>query len=158
MNEKVKVSIGATVPVTVMEEPSVELRMNNIFSELKPDLEKRCEEIKSFIFEHRDDDIFKSDSFSYENIMFYFKMYFSKTIMNEATVLAFNGKGGYNILSNVIHLITAKKLKKAIYGEEMIAAFKKIMCSSSTGNILGRNGLITLLRKEFLGKKPTYIN
>lgn len=147
--ENVSVRINKEVPLTIFDEPILQKKVNHLFNDSEEKLKSRINEIIEFL---------KSDSieqFSYDNITFLFKGYFYKMILNESIETTFSQQGNYDVLSNILSLLSEEKLEAAIMGKPMIDAFSKAIRSIPTTSALSAtlNGSkILLLEKEFLGK------
>ena len=146
---KLLVRIEKDVPLTIFDEPTLAKQVDNLFNGAEEKIKKRIDEIVKFL--KKDD----TEQFSYENIAFLFKGYFFKEILNEAVEKTFSGHGNYDILSNIISLLSEDKLKKAIIGKPMIDAFSNAIRSIPSEGFFDKinNGSdILILEKEFLGK------
>ena len=109
-------------------------------------MKARVDEIVEFL------ELDTTDKFSYENIAFLFKWYFFKLILNEAVEITFAGQGNYDILSNILSLLSEEKLETAIMGEPMIDAFSNAIRSIPTDSALSAfllGSKILLLEKNF---------
>ncbi len=152
---KTLVRIKKDVPLTIFEQPTLAKQVDSLFNEAEEKMRLRVDEIVKFL---------KTDSnaeLSYENIAFLFKGYFFKLILNEAVEITFAGQKNYDIVSNIISLLSKEKLDAAIMGEPMIDAFSEAIRSIPTDNALSaclHGSKILLLEKEFLGKSifPTF--
>ena len=118
-----KVRIEKDVSVTIFDEPTLAKQVDNLFNGAEEKMKARVNEIVKFL------DMDSTDELSYDNIAFLFKGYFFKLILNEAVEITFAGQGNYDILSNILPLLSEEKLETAIMGEPMIDAFSKAISS-----------------------------
>lgn len=151
------VRIEKDVPLTIFEHPTLAKQVDNLFNGSEEKIKARVHEIVEFL------KLDTSDELSYENIAFLFKSYFFKLILNEAIEITFAGQGNYDILSNILSLLSEEKLQTAIMGEPMIDAFSKAIRSIPNDSAFSaclHGSKILLLKKEFLGKSifPTIEN
>lgn len=152
---KTLVRIQKDVPLTIFDEPSLAKRIDDLFNGAEEKMKARVDEIVKFLESDA------TDEFSYENISFLFKGYFFKLILNEAVEITFAGQENYDILSNILSLLSKEKLETAIMGEPMIDAFSNAIRSIPIDSALSaclHGSKILLLEKEFLGKSyfPTF--
>lgn len=152
---KTLVRIQKDVPLTIFDEPTLTKQVNNLFNGAEEKMKARVDEIVKFLESDT------TDEFSYENIASLFKGHFFKLILNEAVEITFAGQGNYDILANILSLLSEEKLENAIMGEPMIDAFSNAIRSIPTDSALSaclHGSKILLLEKEFLGKSifPTF--
>lgn len=152
---KTLVRIQKDVPLTIFDEPTLAKQINNLFNGAEEKIKERVDEIAKFL------ELDSTNELSYDNISFLFKGNFFKLILNEAVEITFAGQGNYDILSNILSLLSEEKLETAIMGKPMINAFSKAICSINTDSALSTclyGSKILLLEKEFLGKSifPTF--
>lgn len=152
---KTLVRINKEIPVTIFNEPVLQKQVIELLNGLEEKIKARFNEIITFL--EADD----TDELSYGNIAILFKGYFYKLILNEAVEITFSRYGKYDVLANILSLLTEEKLESAIMGEPMIDAFSNAIRSIPTTSGLSAclNGSkILLLKKEFLGKSicPTF--
>ncbi len=146
---KTLVRIQKDVPLTIFDEPSLAKQVDNLFDDSEEKMKVRIDEIVKFLKP------FTTDKFSYKNITSLFKRYFFTLILNEAVGITFSGQENYDILSNILSLLTEENLETAIMGEPMINAFSNAISSIPTDSGLSaalHGSKILLLQKEFLGK------
>ncbi len=149
------VRIQKDVPLTIFDEPVLQEKVNQLFNGAEEKLKARVNEIVTFLESE------STDELSYENISFFFKGYFFKLVLNEAIDITFAEQGKYDIVANILSLLSEEKIENAIMGEPMIDAFSKAIRSIPTTSALSaclHGGKILLLRKKFLGKTifPVY--
>lgn len=142
----VLVKIEKAVPTDIFQLPQIKLRVDELFDEMKGDIRARFDEVKAFITKtERDKE--RYGMISYDEIVDFFKIYFYKSILNEVVEITFTQSGKYNVMENILEVLSVPKLKEAVFGKQMIDAFgmaiRKIPSHGST---------ILLLEKEFLGK------
>lgn len=143
---KTLVRIEAEVPITIFDEPVLAERVNNLFNGAEDKMKERINEIIKFL------GVDSTDELSYDNIVFLFKDFFFKLILNEAVEITFAGQGNYDILSNILSLLSEEKLENAIMGKPMVDAFSMAIHSIPANSALSAclNGSkIFLLNKEF---------
>ena len=153
--KKTLVRIEKEIPLTIFDEPVLQKQVIHLFNGAEEKIKARVNEIVTFL---KSDSI---DELSYDNIVFLFKGYFYKLILNEAVEMTFSGYGKYDVLSNILSLLTEEKLEASIIGEPMIDAFSNAIRSIPTDSALSaclHGSKILLLQKEFLGKTifPTF--
>lgn len=147
MNE-IFVRIETKVPVTIFEDSKVKEKVDALFNETEEKFKARYREVLKVV------DMKRTEELSLENISYLFKIYFYKYILNDAVELALTNNGKYDILQNVISLITKERVEKEIMGKSMIEAFSRAIRTIPTDSALGAtlNGSkILLLEKKFLG-------
>lgn len=144
---KTLVRIQKDVPLTIFDEPTLAKQVNTLFNGAEEKMKTRIDEIVKFLEPDT------TDEFSYENITSLFKGYFFKLILNEAVEITFAGDGNYDILANILSLLSEENLENAIMGKPMIDAFVKAIRSIPTDSALSaclHGSKILLLEKEFL--------
>ena len=150
---KVLVRIEKEVPTTIFELPEIKLRVDTLFDNMKDDIKARFDEVKAFITKNEGDKR-RYGKIAYDEITDLFKIYFYKSIINEAVELTFTENGKYDMVANILEILSDEKLKADILGEPMIYAFEKAIsnlpCEGLTGCVHG--GTMLLLEKEFLGR------
>lgn len=157
MNE-VLVSIKTEVPITIFELPQVKEKVKPLFKKMESEIKARFDEIKTFILDRRNNKE-KYEAISYDEVVKVFKIYFYKSILNAVVKITFSDKGKYDVVDNILSLLTEEKLKDAILGKPMIDSFKYVIRKLPHDDCLGTclNGsTIILLEKEFLGRKIPY--
>lgn len=152
--KKVEVRIERKVPIDIFELPQIKLRVDELFDELKDDIRVRFDEIKEFCTKDKKKEE-RYGMISYNEIELLFKIYFYKSIINEIVEITFTQSGKYNVVENILEVLSEQKLKDAIYGETMIDAFATAirMIPTDSGLIAALHGsTIHLLEKKFLGR------
>lgn len=145
----ITVKIEKSVPITIFEYPEIKERVDALFDAMESDIKSRFDEILDFILKRNDD----FNKISYDNIHALFKIYFYKSILNEAVEITFAENGKFNMASNVFDLLSEERLKQAISGKPMIDAFKLAICKLPTKDALNaclHGSTMLLLEKEFL--------
>lgn len=150
----VLVKIEKAVPTDIFELPQIKLRVDELFDEMKGDIRARFDEVKAFITKtERDKE--RYGMISYDEIVDSFKIYFYKSILNEVVEITFTQSGKYNVMENILEVLSDQKLKDAVFGKQMIDAFgmaiRKIPSDSGLVKTLHGSTML-LLEKEFLGK------
>lgn len=143
-----KVKIEQVLPLTIFDEPCLKERVNQLFDSMEQETRQRVSEIIKFL------NLDSTDELSYDNIAFLFKIYFYKLILNEAVEMTFSGVGKYNVLTNILSLLSEEKLRNAIMGKPMIDAFSRAIRSIPTTDALEaclHGSKILLLEKQYLG-------
>lgn len=149
MEKKALVRIETDIPITIFEKPVLKQHVSKLFNNNEEKIKSRVNEILTFIGSDYIEEL------SYEEIVFFFKGYFYKLILNETVKMTFSEEGNFDALGNIVSLLTNEKLENAIMGEPMIDAFSKAIRKLPTDNGLVaciHGGKIMLLEKEFLGK------
>ena len=144
---KIFARIKATVPLSIFDEPVLQKQITELFNGLEEKFKARFNEIITFLEAN------SSDELSYENIMFLFKGYFYKWILNETIEMTFTESGKYDVLSNILSLLTEDNLETAIMGKPMIDAF--VLANRNRLTALGlpeeiNGGQRILLERKFL--------
>lgn len=145
--KNVKVRIQKDVPITIFDEPILAKQVDNLFNGAEKKMKARVKEIINFL------DMDSTDELSYDNIAFLFKVYFFKSILNEAIEITFESQENYDILSNILSLLSKEKMETAIMGKPMIDAFSKAIRSiPSNSGVRGAicGSKIQLLERKFL--------
>lgn len=143
-----EVTINRSIPLTIFDEPYLKLQVNQLFDNMEQETRQRVSEIIKFL------DLDHSDELSYDNIAFHFKHYFYQLILNEAIEITFSKAGKYNVLTNILSLLSEEKLRNAIMGKPMIDAFSRAIRSIPTTDALEaclHGSKILSLKKEYLG-------
>lgn len=151
----VVVEIKKNVPLTIFDEPVLKDRVAEIFANSEEKIKSRVNEINTFL------DMGEVAELSYDNILFLFKNYFYKLILNEVIEIIFSNNKNYDLLLNILELLSEENLEGAIIGEPMIDAFSTAIRSIPVDSGLDacmHGSKIMLIRKEFLGKTifPVY--
>lgn len=152
--QKTLLKIKKEVPTTIFEVPKIKVRVDTLFDEMEDDIKSRFNEIKAFITE----DNSKKQMYgniSYDEIVTFFKMYFYKSILNEVVEMTFTQDGKYNVVKNILEVLTEERLKDAIWGEPMVYAFEKFIRNQPADTGLTRSlhgSTIILLEMEFLDR------
>jgi len=152
--DKVLVKITRTVPTTIFELPKIKERVNPLFKEMENDIKSRFYEIKDFLTKGKEDS--RYNKICYDDVATVFKIYFYKSILNDAVEVAFSENSKYDVVEIIVDLLCKEKLKEAILGEPMIWSFEKTMRAlPSEGGLTGiMNGsTMLLLEKQFLGRR-----
>lgn len=150
---EVLIKIGMDVPTYIFNVPKIKRRVNTLFNEMEDDIKARFDEIYNFIIEHRKDSK-EEYKFSYDEIVASFKLYFYKVIIHEAIKIVFIADGRYDMVDNILKLLSKENLKKAILGDPMISAFEDALkdLPSGTGFSKSLHGsMMLLLQAKFLG-------
>lgn len=147
--ENVKISVDQVIvelDKCILEEPEVKKALDEIFEKKNDEIEKRIIEMIEYL------DMKPCSELSKENIMYFFRRYFEKWILNSAVNIVLQKNGCHDILSCIKSLIFEENLKDAIYGEVMIRAM-----SRAIRNIKYSGSKIILLEKKYLGKWKNYL-
>ena len=150
----VLVKIEKAVPTDIFELPQIKLRVEELFDDMKDDIRARFDEVKAFITKSERSKE-RYGMISYDEIVAWFKIYFYKFILNEAVEITFTQSGKYDVVENILEVLTGQKLNEAIFGKQMIDAFGMVIRNmpSDSGLVKSLHGsTILLLEKEFLGK------
>ena len=151
---EVFVRIEKAVPITIFELPEIKLRVDTLFDNMKDDIKARFDEVKAFITKDEGDK-HRYGKIAYDEITDLFKIYFYKSILNEAVELTFTENGKYDMVANILEVLSDEKLKADILGEPMIYAFEKAIKNlPSNGDLTAclHGSTMLLLEKEFLGR------
>lgn len=156
--EEVLVRITTEVPITIFELPQVKEKVKPLFTKMENEIKARFDEIKTFITDGRNKRQ-KYEVISYDEVVKIFKIYFYKNILNDAVKITFSSNNKFDIVDNIIELLTEEKLKAAIFGEPMICTFKHLIAKLPNDDVfdaISDGGTMFALEKEFLGKKVPY--
>ncbi len=105
---------------------------------MKDDIKARFNEVKAFITKDEGD-----------------KHRYGKIAYNEAVELTFTENGKYDMVANILEVLSDEKLKADILGEPMIYAFEKAIKNLPSNEDLTaclHGSTMLLLEKEFLGR------
>ena len=148
------VRLETAIPTTIFELPQVKSQVDMLFEKMKDDIKARFEEIKCFIISNsKTDNIYSK--ITYDEIADLFKIYFYKSVLNDVVEITFMENGKYNVVENILELLSEEKLKNAILGKTMIKAFEKAIRNLPADGGLTtciHGGTIFLLEKNFLGE------
>lgn len=143
--EEIKVS---TFPI--LDSPKVQHRLNDLFVKVERTFQFRFDELSKIIDEYAEEKLF-SKKISYEDTMFFFKQYFLREVVNNAIKMALlESTEKYNILENILSLLSEEALTEAILGKTMINAFSKVICDLPCESPIDydvHSGLTLMLRK-----------
>ena len=122
--EEIKVG---TMPI--LESKDVQERLDNLFNQLEDFFRNRFNDFQKIIDTFSEEKNF-SNKISYENTVFFFKQYFLMQVVNDAVKIALTETTGkYDILENILFLISEQSISKAILGKPMINAYSKVICN-----------------------------
>lgn len=152
---KILVRIEKEITLTIFDVPVLQIQVSSLFNGAEEKIKARVDEIVKFL------ELDSINELSHDNILFLFKVYFYKLILNEAVEMTFSGQGTYDVIDNILSLLSEEKLENAIMGKPMIDAFSNAIRTIPNTSFLSpvlRSGKILLLEKEFLGKTifPTF--
>ncbi len=156
--DEVLVRIETQVPITIFELPQVKEKVNPLFTQMENAIRTRFDEIKKFITDNRNK-AERYEAISYDEVVKLFKIYFYKNILNDAIKFTFSSNNKFDIVDNIIELLTEEKLKTAILGKPMICAFKYLIAKLPNDDVfdaISDGGTMLALEKEFLGEKVPY--
>lgn len=142
------VRIEKSVPLTIFEYPEIKERLDTLFDVMEKDIKNRLDEIMFFLCTNAND-IYKE--ISYNDVYALFKIYFCKSILNEAIEITFEETGRFNMALNIFDLLSEEKLKQAILGKPMIDAFERHMRALPRRSVLIGSTMF-MLEKKFLSK------
>ena len=115
----VLVKIEKTVPITIFELPQIKLRVDNLFNEIEDDIKVRFDEVKAFITKSEADKRIYG-KIEYDEIATLFKIFFYKSVLNDVVEMTFEENDKYDVVKNILEILSYDKLKKAVLGEPMI--------------------------------------
>lgn len=144
-----KVRIDTIVPLTIFEKPVIKEHSDALFCNMENDIKKRIDEILKYINENLHLEL--TEDFSYSSLYHMFKFYFYECVLKDAVNITLTEPGKYNIIDNILSLLTTDSLKLATYGFPMLNAFKsaiKKLPSSFDTSIRDIN--VMLIEKKFL--------
>lgn len=156
--DEVLVRIETQVPITIFELPQVKEKVKPLFEKMENAIRTRFDEIKKFITDNRSK-AERYEAISYDEIAKVFKIYFYKNILNDAVKITFSSNNKFDVVDNIIELLTEEKLKVAIVGEPMICTFKYLIAKLPNDDVfdaISDGGTMLALEKEFLGEKAPY--
>lgn len=111
-----------TATLAIFEEPLVKTKSDELFETYKDDIESKIQEIIDFLGLTPSDDFF-------ENVTSLFKTNFYRRTLTTAVEIACSTRKKYDILENVLSLLTVQMLAHAIRTEPMIEAFETALSS-----------------------------
>ncbi len=152
----ISVKIEKAIPLTIFDEPVLQEQMDHLFNDAQEKLKARFNEILTFL-----DSDFTCEELPYDKIIVLFKGYFCKLILNQAVEITFTNRGKYDVLSNILSLLSKEKMEAAIMGKPMISAFEVAIGQIPTNDAFSAalNGSkMLLLEQKFLGRTifPTF--
>ncbi len=153
--EKVLVRIEAEVPITIFELPQVKEKVKPLFTKMESEIKARYDEIKTFIKDRKQ----RYESISYDEVSKVFRIYFYKFILNDIVKVTFSDSNKFDVVDNILELLTEEKLKDAILGAPMLCAFKKLIAELPNDDVfdaISDGGTMIALEKEFLGREVPY--
>lgn len=151
-------NLETSVPTTIFEQEKIKVRIEELFAQNESEMVERFKEVKASITERERDKV-RYGKISYDDISELFKIYFYEKISIQAVEMAFSENGEnedrFNIVTNILELLTDENLQSAIQGEPMINAFTGTIShlETSSGHEAALDGsTILYLEKEFLGR------
>lgn len=153
--EKVLVRIEAEVPITIFELPQVKEKVKPLFTKMESEIKARYDEIKTFIKDRKQ----RYESISYDEVSKVFRIYFYKFILNDVVKVTFSDSNKFDVVDNILELLTEEKLKDAILGDPMLCTFKKLIAELPNDDVfdaISDGGTMFALEKEFLSREVPY--
>lgn len=149
--------IDEAVTLEFFERPGLKYTVDYLFKKMNGDIQNKISQIRSESYMKESE---FSEFISYEKIFLRFKYRFFKALLDEAVDMSLRERGKYDVLSNVVSLISTERLQDAIEGKMIIdAVFDVITTIEITHSMqrvdLGR--IIALLKKGYLGINHPYV-
>lgn len=150
--DNVLITIEVKVQIDIFNLPKIKTQVDTLLLTMEDDIMARFNEIKDFITQTRNGKHEYKD-ISYDEVTTIFKIYFYKSILNKAVKMQFTGSDKYNVVDNILEMLSYENLKNAILGKPMIDAFSYIInkLPVNTGLDACLHGSTSfLLEKQFL--------
>ena len=148
--------INEAVTLEFFERPGLKYTTDRLFKNMNACINQKISEIRNI-------DCIKESEFaeiiSYEKIYLRFKYRFLKMLLDEAVEMSLTQKAKYDVLSNVISLLSKEKLYNAIDGEMIIYSVIDVIKTIETTNPMqsvALGSIIATLKQKFFVIKPPY--
>lgn len=150
-DEKTLVRIKQVVELGIFDITEVKTKIDTAFNNEYNRIVERCNEILA-----AGNLLDKEFNLSYDNIMEELKRNFCRSIYEEAIKMTLMGQGNYNMITNVMSIISEREfIKDAIMGEAMVnAVISEIRCQpkSKEYDSIYWGAVIGLIRSNILDK------
>ena len=133
------------VPLTIFDEPCLQERTSQLFDTMEKQIQKRIHRILNFLSTKQNCNM----NVSYTDLFTSFKGHFYKYLLNQAVEISLTVPGKYNILDNILSLLSKENLQEAIMGEIMIKSF--LMVINRNVDVAIPDSIILELERKFLG-------
>ena len=148
--------IDEAVTLEFFERPGLKYTTDQLFKNMNACINQKISEIRNM-------DCIRESEFaeviSYEKVYLRFKYRFLKMLLDEAVEMSLKEKGKYDVLSNVISLLSKEKLYNAIDGEMIIYSVIDVIKTIETTNPMqsvALGSIIATLKQKFFVIKPPY--
>lgn len=133
------------VPLTIFDEPCLREATSQLFGTMDKKIQKRIHRILKFLSTSQNVSI----NASYNELFTSFQGHFYKYLLNRAVEISLTAPGKYNILDNLLELLSKENLEEAIMGEIMIKSLLMVI-NRNMATVIPEE--ITLeLERKFLG-------
>lgn len=144
------ITTSRVATLAIFEEPSIKAKSDELFETYKEDIESKIQEILDFV------GLTPSDELFFENVTTLFKTNFYRRILTIAVELACSDAKKYDLLENVLHLLSYETLAPAIRTDPMIEAIKPVIynipCETWAQNVSLANSVFRLNQKYHTSK------
>ena len=142
--------INETVPI--LQLPIVKNRLTDVFNSLEKEFKIQFNELLAIAETHPEKSI--SNQISYEDTIEFFKNYLLIEVLDKAVGTALTGSmEKYNVLDNILDILSEETLLDAIHGIPMInaisAVIKKIPCVEPFDKDV-HDSIVSMLKKDFV--------
>ena len=120
----IKLTAEKKVDLTILVEPEIQVKKQQLFDNMKEKIRTRFDEIVSYL------NVEPVNEFSYENIMNFFDPAFLYEILQLAVEKALTGYKEYDLKENILACLSEENLESAIMGDPTIEAFKDAINST----------------------------
>lgn len=144
--ENFSITTTKTATLAIFEEPSVKAKSTELFKTYKDDIESKIKEILDFL------EFTPSDENFFENVTSLFKENFYRKILTTSVELACSNAKKYNLLENILSLLSVEMFEHAIRTEPMIKAIKTAISSIPYETVfekINHGSLIYKLEKKY---------
>lgn len=133
------------VPLTIFDEPCLQERISQLFDTMKKTIRKRIHRLLKFLSTKQN----LSINASYDDFFTSFQGHFYKYLLNQAIEISVTVPGKYNILDNILSLLSKENLEEAIMGDIMIKSFLMVINRNVDAAI--SDATVLELERKFLG-------
>lgn len=143
---------GETVPI--LQLPIVQNRLTDLFNRLEEEFKRQFNEFL-VVVDDNPPNVTVSDQISYEDTIKFFKEYFLDEVLQEAVEMALMEQAEkYNVLDNIIYILSKETLLDAIHGTPMISAIsaviKRLPCKEPRDKDI-HDSIVLSFKKNFYG-------
>ena len=151
-NQRIFFNEKGSDTVPILQLPIVQNRLNDVFSNLEEEFKIQFNELLIIADTHPEKSV--SNQISYESTINFFKKYILIEVLNEAVSIALTGSmEKYNVLDNILDILSEETLLKSIHGTPMInaisAVIKELPCTKAFDKDI-YDSIVLTLKNSFM--------